>query len=119
MKKIKPDFKKLGPKYGAKMKQLQAAFQSITQEDIAKIEQEGSIGLKSGDDEFTISRDEVEILSEDIPGWLVASEGKVTVALDITITENLKHEGIARELINRIQNLRKDNRGRANSPFFR
>ncbi|EJF09663.1 DUF5915 domain-containing protein, partial [Pontibacter sp. BAB1700] len=83
--------------------------QQMNQEDIAHLEREGGIELQISDEETAVlTPEDVEISSEDIPGWLVASEGKLTVALDVTITEELKQEGIARELVNRIQNLRKD-----------
>ncbi len=108
VKKIKPNFKKLGPKYGKLMKQITAEFNKLGQKDIVKLEKEGQINIKPGDEEITIQLDDVEISSEDIPGWQVASDGELTVALDVTITEELKQEGIARELINRIQNLRKE-----------
>ncbi|WP_047444891.1 isoleucine--tRNA ligase [Alistipes sp. ZOR0009] len=108
VKKIKPNFKTLGPRYGKQMKEISAAVGAFTQEDIAQIEREQkyTLNLASGVVEMTI--EDVEITSEDIPGWLVASEGKLTIALDITITDELRQEGIARELINRIQNIRKD-----------
>lgn len=108
VKKIKPNFKTLGPRYGKQMKEISAAVGAFTQEDIAKVEREQkyTLNLASGVVEMTI--EDVEITSEDIPGWLVASEGKLTIALDITITSELRQEGIARELINRIQNIRKD-----------
>lgn len=108
VKKIKPNFKTLGPRYGKQMKDISAAVGAFTQEDIAQVErdQKYTLNLASGVVEMTI--EDVEITSEDIPGWLVASEGKLTIALDITITDELRQEGIARELINRIQNIRKD-----------
>jgi len=109
VKKIKPNFKKLGQVFGPKMKLVAAAVQQMNQEDIATLERESGFTVLIGDDETAVlTPEDVEISSEDIPGWLVASEGKLTVALDITITEELKQEGIARELVNRIQNLRKD-----------
>jgi len=108
VKKIKPNFKKLGPKYGKLMKQISAALNEMDQKDIVHFEKEGKYNITAGDQNITIHLDDVEILSEDIPGWLVSSDGEITVALDITITEELKQEGIAREFINRIQNLRKD-----------
>ncbi|TVQ93300.1 MAG: isoleucine--tRNA ligase [Bacteroidetes bacterium] len=108
VKKIKPNFKTLGPKYGKLMKQISGAIATFSQEDIAIIESQGSYTIKIDDQNIELKAEDVEILSEDIPGWLVASEGRITVALDITITDELKHEGIARELINRIQNLRKE-----------
>ena len=107
VKKIKPDFKKLGPRYGKVMKQLAAAIQAMTQEDIASLEQNGSFAFNLDGLEGGIVSDDVEIISEDIPGWLVANEGRLTIALDITVTDELRKEGLARELVNRIQNLRK------------
>ncbi len=108
VKKIKPDFKKLGPRYGKKMKQLSAAIAAMTQEDIRTLERENAFTIDLEGEQVTITTDDVEIFSEDIPGWLVASEGNITVALDITLTDELRREGIARELINRIQNIRKE-----------
>ncbi|MFV0468926.1 MAG: class I tRNA ligase family protein, partial [Dysgonomonas sp.] len=107
VKRIKPDFKKLGPRYGKIMKQLAAVIQSMEQADIAKFEKDGSFTFDIEGQTATIELNDVEIVSEDIPGWLVANDGKLTVALDITVTDDLKKEGIARELVNRIQNLRK------------
>ena len=108
VKKIKPDFKKLGPKFGKKMKQLSAAIAAMSQEEIRRLEQEGSFSFDLGGETVTLTPEDVEIFSEDIPGWLVASEGGITVALDITLTDELRQEGIARELVNRIQNIRKE-----------
>ena len=108
VKKIKPNFKTLGPKYGKMMKQIAAFVNQMTQEDIALIEKDSKINATINEETVELSIEDVEIMSEDIPGWLVASEGKLTVALDINVTEELKQEGIAREFINRIQNLRKD-----------
>ncbi len=108
VKKIKPNFKALGPRYGKMMKQIAAAIAAFSQEDIAAMEQEGNASLNIEGQQVEISLDDVEIVSEDIPGWLVANEGNLTVALDVTITDELRNEGIARELINRIQNLRKE-----------
>lgn len=107
VKRIKPDFKKLGPRYGKIMKSLAAAIQGMNQEDIMAFETAGTFTLNVEGQEATIERTDVEIISEDIPGWLVANEGRLTVALDITVTESLRKEGLARELVNRIQNLRK------------
>jgi isoleucyl-tRNA synthetase len=107
VKKIKPDFKKLGPRYGKIMKDLAKALAEIPQDDILKLEQTGSLQVSVAGRTAEITADDVEIISEDIPGWLVANNGKQTVALDITLTEELKKEGIARELVNRIQNIRK------------
>ncbi len=108
VKKIKPNFKTLGPKFGKLMKQIAAKINSFAQEEIAEIEKNSKIEIDVDGQLLEILLADVEIMSEDIPGWLVSSEGPVTVALDVTITEELKQEGIARELINRIQNLRKD-----------
>ncbi|MDR1809426.1 MAG: isoleucine--tRNA ligase, partial [Prevotella sp.] len=107
VKKVKPDFKKLGPRYGKIMKQLAASVQEMSQKDIAVLEKEGAIAFDIEGVQAVVELADVEIISEDIPGWLVANEGRLTVALDITVTEELKKEGIARELVNRIQNLRK------------
>ncbi len=109
VKKIKPDFKKLGPHYGKIMKDLANEIAQITQAQILQLEQDGQFDVKVGEQVANITLADVEIISEDIPGWLVANEGKLTVALDITVTEDLRKEGIARELVNRIQNIRKSN----------
>lgn len=108
VKKIKPNFKVLGKKAGARMKAVAAAIGSMGQDDITMFETSGEFSLMADGERFTISEGDVEILSEDIPGWTVNSEGRLTVALDITIDEELRDEGIARELVNRIQNLRKE-----------
>ncbi|MCF6241123.1 MAG: class I tRNA ligase family protein, partial [Bacteroidales bacterium] len=108
VKKIKPEFKVLGKKYGKLMKQISAAINKFSQDDIRKIERDGKYLLKLEEQEIEILSDEVNISSEDIPGWLVASNANVTVALDVEITEELRQEGIAREFINRIQNFRKE-----------
>lgn len=107
IKRIKPNFKALGPKYGSIMKPLATQIQSLTQEEILTFESVGELHLTVGNDPVRITTADVEIISEDIPGWLVANDGTLTVALDITITDELKGEGTARELVNRIQNLRK------------
>ncbi|MES2798698.1 MAG: isoleucine--tRNA ligase [Bacteroidota bacterium] len=108
VKTIKPNFKTIGPKYGQQMKAIAAIVAQFTQEDIAKIEQSnGWIGQIDGN-EIVLDLQDFELMAQDIPGWLVASEGQLTVALDITLTDELKAEGIARELVNRVQNLRKD-----------
>ena len=107
VKRIKPDFKKLGPRYGKIMKALAAQIQQMSQEDINAFEKAGTFTLQVEGQDAVIERADVEIFSEDIPGWLVANEGRLTVALDITITDDLKKEGLARELVNRVQNLRK------------
>lgn len=108
VKGIKPNFKLLGPKIGANMKALTAAVAGLQQSDIRQMEQNGSLRLNLGQTEFELLLSDVEITSQDIPGWLVSSNGGITVALDITISEKLRQEGIAREFINRVQNLRKD-----------
>jgi len=108
VKKIKPNFKTLGPKYGKMMKQIAAVITDFSNTDINKIEQDGVYLAEIGGEKIEISLTDVEILSEDIPGWLVTNTGNLTVALDITITDQLWEEGVARELINRIQNFRKD-----------
>ena len=110
-KKIKPNFKTLGKIYGKQMKEIAAAFGTLSQEVISEIQTAEASGtgyvlnLPSGD--VTLNKGDYEISSEDMPGWLVATEGAMTIALDVTITEELRQEGVARELINRIQNLRK------------
>ena len=110
VKKVKCDFKKLGPKFGKQMKSVAAAVAGLSQEAIAEFERKGVYTLTFSDGtEAAIETSDVEIISEDIPGWLVANEGKLTVALEVTITEELRREGIARELVNRIQNIRKSN----------
>ena len=110
VKRVKPDFKKLGPKFGKLMKQVAAAIQKMSQADISRMEREGSVTLSVDGTDAVIDLADVEVISEDIPGWLVTNEGNVTVALDITLTDDLRNEGIARDIVNRIQNIRK-NRG--------
>ena len=107
VKKVKCDFKKLGPKFGKQMKAVAAAVAEMSQEAIAELEKNGRYTLNLDGAEAVIETADVEIFSEDIPGWLVANEGKLTVALEVTVTEELRREGIARELVNRIQNIRK------------
>lgn len=107
VKRIKPDFKKLGPRYGKIMKQLAARIASMEQSEILEFEKNNEFTFDIEGQPATVLTSDVEIISEDIPGWLVANEGRLTVALDITVTEELKREGIARELVNRIQNIRK------------
>jgi isoleucyl-tRNA synthetase len=107
VKRVKCDFKKLGPKFGKQMKAVAAAVAELSQEAIAQLERNGSYALTIDGNEAVIEAGDVEIFSEDIPGWLVANEGKLTVALEVTVTEELQREGIARELVNRIQNIRK------------
>jgi isoleucyl-tRNA synthetase len=108
VKKIKANFKILGPKYGKIMKQLSTAIMSMSQQDINQLEKTGEFYLNIENENIRITIEDVEIISEDIPGWLVANEGKITIALDINVTPELVEEGIAREFVNRIQNIRKD-----------
>ena len=108
VKRVKPDFKKLGPKFGKLMKQVAAAVAAMSQKDIIEFEKTGSFAFNIDGNEAVVEVADVDIISEDIPGWLVASDNKVTVALDITVTDELKREGIAREIVNRVQNIRKD-----------
>ena len=109
VKKIKPNFKTLGKKYGKQMKEIAAAMPAMTKQQISEIERAGEymLNLPSGDVQLTA--EDVEIFTEDMPGWLVANEGNLTVALDIEVSDELLREGIARELVNRIQNIRKSN----------
>jgi len=108
VKKIKPDFKTLGPRYGKMMKDISKAVAEMTRQDIADFESKGSRLLIIDGKEIVLTTNDVEIISEDIPGWQVANDGKLTVALDITVTDELRYEGIAREFVNRIQNIRKE-----------
>ena len=108
VKQIKPNFKALGPRFGKDMKLIANAIQNLKPEDIKQIEEKGELGIEINGKSINLERNDVEITSQDIEGWLVANQGAVTVALDVTISEALKEEGIARELVNRIQNLRKD-----------
>ena len=108
VKQIKPNFKTLGPKFGKDMKLIASAVAGFSADDIKNIEQNGELDIKIGEKSVTLGLEDVEITSQDIEGWLVANEGALTVALDVTINEDLRKEGIARELVNRIQNLRKD-----------
>ncbi|MEN9302849.1 MAG: hypothetical protein RL264_1278 [Bacteroidota bacterium] len=108
VKSIKPNFKTIGPKYGKQMKAIAGIVAGFTQDDIATIEQNNGWTGSVEETEINLDLADFEINAQDIPGWLVASESGLTVALDITISENLKSEGIAREIVNRVQNLRKD-----------
>lgn len=108
VKSIKANFKTLGPKFGAKMKAIASDISAFSQEDIAKIENEGKYALIIGEEQIEIALSDVEIITQDIPGWVVANEDDLTVALDTTITDALRKEGISRELVNRIQNIRKE-----------
>ena len=108
VKRIKPNFKTLGPKFGKEMKEIAQKVGAFTQNDIQKIEQDGELTIQLGNKSINLQLQDVEITSQDIEGWMVASSGKLTVALDVTINEELRNEGVARELVNRIQNMRKD-----------
>jgi len=108
VKTIKPNFKVLGPRFGKDMRFVAQAIQNLSQEDIAIVEKQGDISLIINENNVNLTIDEVEITSQDIEGWLVANQGSLTVALDVTITDELRKEGNARELINRVQNLRKE-----------
>ena len=108
VKRIKPNFKTLGPRFGKLMKEVSNAISNMDQEQIAAFEKEQTFQIVVGGERVQLGLGDVEIISEDIPGWLVANEGPITVALDINITEELRQEGVARELINRIQNIRKE-----------
>jgi isoleucyl-tRNA synthetase len=107
-KKIKPNFRELGKKVGGKMKSRQAAIAAFTQENLQQLERDKVFALNLDGEAFNLEIGDVEILSEDIPGWLVASEGAITVALDVKITDELRNEGTAREFVNKVQNIRKD-----------
>ena len=108
VKKIKPNFKTLGPKFGQQMKAISQAIAQFSSDDINTIEQQGNYSLNLGDTEIQIDLSDVLITTEDIPGWVVTSMNGNTVALDINLSENLISEGLAREVVNRIQNIRKD-----------
>ncbi|MTI23297.1 isoleucine--tRNA ligase [Fulvivirga sp. RKSG066] len=108
VKNVKPNFRKLGKEYGPKMKEISAKINQFKPEEVAELEDKNELTLALKDGPITITLEDVEITYQDIPGWSVATEGRVTVALDITLTEDLKKEGIARDLVNRVQNLRKD-----------
>jgi isoleucyl-tRNA synthetase len=108
VKKIKPNFKALGPRYGKLMKDISKAVSELKTPEIAEFEKNGSYTFAISGQEVVLTTDDVEIISEDIPGWQVANDGRLTVALDVTVTDELRYEGIAREFINRIQNIRKE-----------
>lgn len=108
VKKVKCNFRVMGKKFGKQMKAVAAAVDQLSQEQIAQLEADGRIDLTIEGAVATVEKDDVEIISEDIPGWLVANEGALTVALEVELTDELRNEGMARELINRIQNIRKD-----------
>jgi len=109
VKKIKPNFKTLGPRYGKLMKEISNAISGLSQQEIASFEVNGSHKISIKGQQIILTDEDVDIISEDIPGWQVANEGRLTVALDITVTDELRYEGIAREFVNRIQNIRKEN----------
>ncbi len=108
VKKIKPNFRTLGKKYGKLMKELAAAISNMSQQAISDLEKSGQTAIQLSEEQVVIDLEDVDIMTEDMPGWLVANEGLLTIALDIEVTEPLRREGIAREFVNRIQNLRKD-----------
>lgn len=108
VKKIKPNFRKLGQEHGAKMKEISALINDFGSDQISQIEGEGKLEIEVQGEKIVLTLEDVEITSEDIPGWLVASEGALTVALDITLTDELRKEGLSRDVVNRVQNLRKD-----------
>lgn len=108
VKKAKADFKSLGPKFGSKMKSIANSINSFSQEDIAELEREGKITIDVNGEKIELMLSDIEIVTQDIPGWVVMNEGAITVALDTTITDSLRKEAISRELVNRIQNIRKE-----------
>jgi isoleucyl-tRNA synthetase len=108
VKQIKPNFKTLGPRFGKDMGLISKEIQNLNQEQINQLDRENALEIIFSGKSITLTSDDVEITSQDIPGWLVANANGITVALDITISEDLRKEGIARELVNRIQNIRKD-----------
>jgi isoleucyl-tRNA synthetase len=108
VKKVKCNFRTMGKKFGKLMKGVAAAMDALSQEQIAELEQNGTIGINVEGQALTVEAVDVEIISEDIPGWLVANEGSFTVALEVELTDELRQEGMAREIINRIQNIRKE-----------
>ena len=109
VKKVKCNFRTMGKKFGRLMKGIAAQIDALTQAQISDFERNGYVDLNVEDTNVKVELADVEIISEDIPGWLVSNEGNLTVALEIELTEELRREGIARELVNRIQNMRKDN----------
>jgi isoleucyl-tRNA synthetase len=108
VKSVKPNFKRLGQQYGAKLKAVGARIQQMTPEEISTLEKTGQLAVEVEGEAYTLSPEDVEIRTQDLPGWLVATDGPLTVALDVTLTDELRQEGVARELVNRLQNLRKD-----------
>jgi isoleucyl-tRNA synthetase len=108
VKKIKPNFKTLGPRYGKLMKDITNVISAFTPNEIMAFENNGGCTLAIEGQQVVLSTEDVEIISEDIPGWQVTNDGKITVALDVTVSDELRYEGIAREFVNRIQNIRKE-----------
>jgi isoleucyl-tRNA synthetase len=108
VKSVKPNFKRLGQQYGPKLKAVAARIQQMTPEEISTLEATGTLAVEVGGEQLNLAPDDVEIRTDDLPGWLVATDGPLTVALDVTLTDELRREGVARELVNRLQNLRKD-----------
>ncbi|GAB3826726.1 isoleucine--tRNA ligase [Hymenobacter jeollabukensis] len=108
VKSVKPNFKRLGQQFGPRLKAVAARIQQMTPEEISQLEKAGQLAVEVDDQPVTLTTEDVEIRTEDLPGWLVATDGPLTVALDVTLTDELRHEGVARELVNRLQNLRKD-----------
>ncbi|MGI4887246.1 MAG: isoleucine--tRNA ligase [Janthinobacterium lividum] len=108
VKSVKPNFKRLGQQYGPRLKAVGARIQAMTAVEISRLEKEGSLAVEVNGEPITLAPDDVEIRTDDLPGWLVATDGPLTVALDVTLTDALRQEGLARELVNRLQNLRKD-----------
>ncbi|UYZ62239.1 isoleucine--tRNA ligase [Hymenobacter weizhouensis] len=108
VKSVKPNFKRLGQQYGPKLKAVGARIQQMTPEEISQLEKTGQLSVEIEGETYTLTPDDVEIRTQDLPGWLVATDGPLTVALDVTLTDELRQEGVARELVNRLQNLRKD-----------
>lgn len=108
VKSVKPNFKRLGQQFGPRLKAVAARIQQMTPEEISQLEKAGQLAVEVDAQSVTLTPEDVEIRTEDLPGWLVATDGPLTVALDVTLTDELRHEGVARELVNRLQNLRKD-----------
>lgn len=108
VKSVKPNFKRLGQQFGPRLKAVAARIQQMTPEEISQLEKAGQLAVEVDGQPVTLAPEDVEIRTEDLPGWLVATDGPLTVALDVTLTDELRHEGVARELVNRLQNLRKD-----------
>ncbi|RAK63249.1 isoleucine--tRNA ligase [Hymenobacter edaphi] len=108
VKSVKPNFKRLGQQFGPRLKAVAARIQQMTAEEISQLEKAGQLAVEVDGQPVTLTPEDVEIRTEDLPGWLVATDGPLTVALDVTLTDELRHEGVARELVNRLQNLRKD-----------